>query len=111
MKQCNLDIIGYWITGTGWKEPKTAPFPKLFKRFLKIIVLSYIYQLAMFGGLRVTVRKIYSKMHPVSCTNTHHDVTDLIKHGIFENTETWISWERNIIFLRNKKTFCRGGNL
>ena len=42
-------------------------------------------------------------MHPVSCTNTHHDVTDLVNHGMAKNTKTWISWERNITFLRNKK--------
>ena len=23
---------------------------------------------------------VYFKMHPVSCTNTHHDVTDLVNH-------------------------------
>ena len=47
--------------------------------------------------------KIYSKMHLISCTNTHRDVTDLVNHGMVKNTKTWISWERNIIFLRNKK--------
>ena len=25
-------------------------------------------------------------MHPVSCTNTHHDVTDLVNHGMVKNT-------------------------
>ena len=25
---------------------------------------------------------------PVSCTNTHHDVMDLINHGMVENTKT-----------------------
>ena len=49
------------------------------------------------------VQKIYSKMHLVSCTNTHRDVTDLVNHGMVKNTKTWISWERNIIFLQNKK--------
>ena len=44
-------------------------------------------------------------MYPLSCTNTHHDVTDLVNHGIVKNTETWISRERNITFLRNKKFF------
>ena len=48
------------------------------------------------------VQKIYSKMHLVSCTNTHHDVTDLVNHGMAKNTKTWISSERNITFLRNK---------
>ena len=49
------------------------------------------------------VQKIYSKMHLISCTNTHRDVTDLVNHGMVKNTKTWISWERNIIFLWNKK--------
>ena len=42
-------------------------------------------------------------MHPVSCTNTHHDVTDLVNHGMVKNTKTLISQERNIAFLWNKK--------
>ena len=49
------------------------------------------------------VQKVYSNMHPVSCINTHHDVTDLISHGMVKNIKTWISWEWNIIFPRNKK--------
>ena len=42
-------------------------------------------------------------MHPVSCTNPHHDVTDLVNHGIDKNTKTWISLEQKITFLLNKK--------
>ena len=42
-------------------------------------------------------------MHPVLCTNTHHDVTDLVNHGLVKNTKTWICWKQNIIFLPNKK--------
>ena len=38
-------------------------------------------------------------MHPVSCTNTHHDVGDLINDGIVENSNTSISLEVNIAFL------------
>ena len=34
-----------------------------------------------------------SKMHPVSCANTYHDVTDLVNHGIVQNTKTWIRME------------------
>ena len=30
-------------------------------------------------------------MHPVSCTNTHHDVTDLVNHEMVKNTKTLIS--------------------
>ena len=52
-----------------------------------------------FGRLIVAVHKIYSKMHPVSCTNTHHDVGDLINDGIVENSNTSISLEVNIAFL------------
>ena len=42
-------------------------------------------------------------MHLVSYTNTHRDFTDLANHGMVKTTKTWISWERNIIFLRNKE--------
>ena len=49
------------------------------------------------------VQKMYSKMHLISGTNTHHDITDLVNHGIVKNTKTWISWELNIIFLQNEK--------
>ena len=30
-------------------------------------------------------------MHPVSCTNTHDDVTDMVNHGMVKNTKTRIS--------------------
>ena len=53
---------------------------------------------------RVVVQKIYSKLHPVSCTDIHHDVTDLVNHGMLKNTKTRISWEWNITFQQNKKT-------
>ena len=44
---------------------------------------------------------IHSKMHPVSWTNTH-DVTDFVNNGMVKNTKTWISWERNRTFRKNK---------
>ena len=44
------------------------------------------------------------KIHPVSYTNNYHDATDLVNHGMGENTKTCISWEPNLtLFLRNKK--------
>ena len=50
-------------------------------------------------------------MHPVSCTNTHHDVTDLLNHGMAENTKTWISQERNITFYETKNvSICASGS-
>ena len=49
------------------------------------------------------VQKVHSKMHSVAYTNTHHDVLDLVNHGMVKNTKTWICWKRNITFLINKK--------
>ena len=46
--------------------------------------------------LWVAVQKIYSKMHTVSCINTYHGILkDLVIHGMFKNTKTWISQEKN----------------
>ena len=42
-------------------------------------------------------------MYPVSGTNTHHDITDLVNHGVVTNTKTWRSQEWNITFLWYKK--------
>ena len=42
-------------------------------------------------------------MYLISCTNTHRDVIDSVNHEMVKNTKTWVSWERNVIFLRNKK--------
>ena len=32
-------------------------------------------------------------MHPVSCTNTHDDVTDLVNHGMVKNIKTSLLYE------------------
>ena len=53
----------------------------------------------------VEVQKIYSKKYSALCTNTHHDITDLVNHGFVKNTKTRISWEQIITFLKNKKKF------
>ena len=55
------------------------------------------------GRLIVAVQNIYSKMHPVSCTNTHHDVRDLVNDGIVENSKTSKFLELNIVFYEMKK--------
>ena len=39
--------------------------------------------------------KMYLKLHPVSYTNTHHDVTDLVNHGMVKNI-------KNLNILRTK---------
>ena len=33
-------------------------------------------------------KRYIQKMHPVSCTNTHHDVTDLVNPGTVKDTKT-----------------------
>ena len=86
------------------KLKRTWNLPKLFKRLLKIIVLAYIYQLGKFGDFMICGSKyILKNAHLVSCTNTYRDVTDLVNHATVKNTKTWISWERSIVFLQNKK--------
>ena len=42
-------------------------------------------------------------MHPVSWTNTHHDVRDLVNDGIVENSKTSKFLELNIVFYEMKK--------
>ena len=54
-------------------------------------------------SLLVEVQKTYSKMHLVSCTDTHHDVKASVNHEMVTNTKTWPSRKRNIIFPWNKK--------
>ena len=46
--------------------------------------------------------KIYSKIHPVSCTYTHHNVTDLVNHGMVKNTKK-LEYLESGRFLWNKK--------
>ena len=42
-------------------------------------------------------------MHPVSCTNTAHDVIDLVNHGMLKNAKSRISSKQNGTFLQKKK--------
>ena len=52
MESCHNWLLSNWSKLLKWKGPGTQPHSsKLFKRFLKIIVLVYIYQLAKFGDL------------------------------------------------------------
>ena len=97
----NTGILTQLIIGAGCqieKDLKLTPSPPNFSKdswnLLPCLYLSI---------RQVVVQKIYSKMQPVLCTNTHHDVTDLVNHGMVKNTKTWKSWERNKTFLRNKK--------
>ena len=91
-------LLSNWSRLLNWKGPGTLPQSSiLFKRFVKIIALVYIYQLAKFGDLMSCGSKdIYSKMHPVSCSNAYHDVTNLVNHK-------WLKIKKNLNILRTKQ--------
>ena len=105
MKHWKLDIIGFWVIGAGCYIKKSlkrsSNTPNRSKDFTKILIL-LIYQLTKFAGLMRCGSKDIFKIHPVSWTNNHHDVTSLVNHGIVKNTKTWISRELNITFLWSK---------
>ena len=42
-------------------------------------------------------------MHPVSCTNTHHDVTDLVNHGMVKKQKLEYLENRTQLFYEIKK--------
>ena len=76
-------LLSNWRRLLDWKGFGTYPHSsKLFKRFLKIIALAYIYQLGKFGDLMSCGSKDIFKNAPCLMYNTHHDVTDLANHGI-----------------------------
>ena len=106
MKHWNLGIFGYWVIGAGFqieKDLESSPsLPNCSKDYWKLLSLLTSINWPSLVTSWFVVQKIYSKMHLVSCTNTHRDVTDLVNHGMAKNTKTWISWERKIIFRRNK---------
>ena len=80
------------------KDLESSPsLPNFSKDYWKLLYLLISINWPSLMTSWVVVQKIYSKMH------FHRDVTDLVNHGMVKNTTTWISWERNIIFLRNKK--------
>ena len=64
-----------------------GPVLQIVQRFLKTIALVYSYQLAKFGDFMSFGSKDVFKMHPVSCANTQHGVTDLVNHGMVKNTK------------------------
>ena len=87
-------------------RPSPSP-PNCLKDYWKLLPLLISINWPSLVISWVVVQKIYSKMYLISCTNSHRDVTDSVNHGMAKNTKTWISWKRNIIFLRNKKILNR----
>ena len=99
MKHWNLDKIGYWVIGTGCQIKKDLEKVSVLKRskdlcskdFWKFFPLFIPISWPGLLTVWVVVQKIYSKMHPAFCTNTHQDVTDFLNYGLVKNTKTWIS--------------------
>ena len=86
------------------KDLESSPrLPNCSKDYWKLLYLIISINWPSLVSSWFVVQKIYSKMHLISCTNTHCDITDLVNHGMYKNTKTWVSWERDIIFLQNKK--------
>ena len=96
-------LLSNWSSLLNWKGPGTKPqSSNCSKSFRKILLLLTSISWPGLVGYWVVVQKIYLKMYPVSCTNTHHDVIYLLNRGMAKNTKMWISWEQNITFLWNK---------
>ena len=61
-----------------------SPDLQIVQKIPENITFVYVNQLAKFGDLISLVQKIYWKMHPVSCANTHQHVIDLVNHGMIK---------------------------
>ena len=90
LKSWNKWLLSNWSRLLNWKGPGTYPqSSKLFQRFLNIIALACINQLAQFGDLMSFGSKnIFEHIfeHLVSCT--HLDVTDLVNHEMVKNAKS-----------------------
>ena len=70
-------LLSNWFRLLNWKRPGIKPqFYKVFKWFLKKIVLSYFYQLAKFGDLNKMSFKIYIQ----KCTLSHVLIPIMTSH-------------------------------
>ena len=97
-------LLSNWSRLLNWKRPGTQSHSfKLFKRFLRIVALVYIYQLTKFGDLMSCDSKYIFKIALCFMYQYSSWRLDLVNHVMFENTKTLIFWERNITFLQNKK--------
>ena len=45
-------------------------------------------------------------MHPVSCNNTHCDITDLVNHGMVKNKKKLEYLENRTLFFYKIKSYC-----
>ena len=97
-------LLSNWGRLLNWKDLELSHRPlNCSKDSWKLLPLYISISWSSLVTSRVLVYKMSSKIRPVSRANTHHDVTEFENNGIAKNTKTWISWERNIFFLRNEK--------
>ena len=92
MKRRKRDIIGYLVIGAGFQIEKgleLSPSPRNgLKYFRKILSLFISINCHVWWVNELWLKEIDSKLHPVTCTNTHHDVKDLVNHKMVKNTKT-----------------------
>ena len=100
MKHWNLSIFGYWVIGAGCsikKDLESSPsLPNCSKDHWKLLSMLISINWPSLVTSWFVVQKIFKN---APCFM----VTDLVNHGMAKTSKTWISWEWNIIFLRNKK--------
>ena len=94
-------LLSSWSSLINWKGPVLSPRPPncskdSWKLLPLLISISW----------KSLVTEWVVVMHPVSCTSTHHDVTDLVNHGKCKNTKTWISYEWNINLFTGGAAVC-----
>ena len=105
-KHWNLDMIGYWVIGAVClmeKDLELTPSPPNYSNLKKYCSCLYL-SIGIVWWLKVLWFKKDIQKCTISCTHTHDDVTDgSSNHGMAKTTKTWMSWELNITFPRNKK--------
>ena len=84
MENWKLETIGYWVIRAGsYREQgvELSPSPPTCQKdSKKILPMLISVSWSSLMAYWVVVQKIYSKMLPVSCINSHHDITDLYNH-------------------------------
>ena len=110
VKNWKLDISGYWVIITGCYIEKdqelSLSLPNCSKDSWKLLPLLISITWPSLVTQWVVVQKINSKMHSVSCINTHHDVTDVVNHGMVKNKKKHEYLESGTLLKINKFLTC-----
>ena len=40
----------------------------------------------------------------VSCSNAHHDVSDLVNYWVVKNAKSWLSWTEDDFYMKQKQS-------